>query len=167
MIAPGVPSQFASESVVLVQVVPVMSKDQIRRDPLLHLFEETLHFCALIGQEAILEFLDQDLFASRLLQKRLGASAGLFGPRLGGAEFHPENGGVTVLREQPQNGAATANFDIVAMRAQTKNPVVRARHFREMGLKHEYFLAGTPVTASTPPREHSRACRDPPTAAFP
>src|SRR5271154_2019662 len=69
MVAPCVPGQFADQTMILMEIVPVMSKDEVRRNLCLQFLKESFYLAPVVGQEPILELLDQNFFASSLFEK--------------------------------------------------------------------------------------------------
>lgn len=53
MIPKGVPSQFVQDTVILMQIVTVVGKDQVRSDALLQALKFAFYLCPLIRKEAV------------------------------------------------------------------------------------------------------------------
>lgn len=106
---------------VLVRVVAVVSKDDVRRDRLLQLFEDCFHFGAQKRHETIAELLQPWPLQPGGAGKQFGASPRLGFPYSDGAEDHPVKFAFRVVFTQPEDGTATANFDVVGMGSQAQN----------------------------------------------
>jgi hypothetical protein len=101
---------------ILVSILAVMRENDVR-GYWFETFEEVLYSRSIEREEAVAKVADNDLFSSRVLEEHCGASARLLFTVFGGAEDNPNDFNVAVLREQPQDCPATANFDVVRMRA--------------------------------------------------
>ena len=74
---------------VLMPVMPIMSKNQVRRDLFLELFKIFLDLCSIERKEAIPELLDDDLPVVRLPQEETCTCACLPLPVIPGTEDDP------------------------------------------------------------------------------
>src|SRR5215211_7903252 len=106
---------------ILVEILSIMGKDHVRGKLLLQLLEVLLDLGANEGKETISEAFDDDTLFSCALQKDVGTTHGFLGTLLIGAEDHPVDGDMLVMLCQPQDRAAAADFDIIAMRPETQH----------------------------------------------
>ena len=79
-------------------------KDEIRGNPRFQFLEERFYFAPVVGHEPIFEFLDQNLLASGLFEKRRRAAPGFLGPDSGRTEDNPVDCYILVLLEEAQDG---------------------------------------------------------------
>src|SRR6266850_2334287 len=121
MIAKRVPGQLRHYTMILVQVVAVVRKNQIRGDLLLQVFEKFFYLGANIRKKTVFEVADHDFRRCRFLKKEIRASTRLNCSLRIRADDEPVNATPIMAFEQLQNGPAATDLDVVAMRAQTQN----------------------------------------------
>src|SRR5262245_31653434 len=98
-------------------IFAVMREDHVRRDCVLQLFENRFDLGTGKRQEAIGERLQQWPLESSGVDEQRSRVSSFSLPDAKGAEHHPVKHAALILLDQPQDGAATANFDIVGMGA--------------------------------------------------
>src|ERR1035437_5762761 len=102
-----------------MRIPAVVSKNEIRRDYLLQLFENGLHVGTHKWHESIGEFLEQGALQPLGADERFNPALCLSFADSDGAEHHPVKCAARVLLDQLEDCATTANLDVVGMRAQT------------------------------------------------
>jgi len=102
---------------ILVRVIAIGSKDQVRRDCALKFFEDRFYFRTHEGNESVLECLEEQFFWSGRADEQRGCAARLGLPGTDGTKHHPVKRACVLLR-QPENRPATPNFDIVGVGSQ-------------------------------------------------
>jgi hypothetical protein len=115
--AEGVPGQLGHQPVVLVAVLQAVGEDQVGVDLGLEPLEALLDRPAVIGQEAVPEPLDRDPDLAGALGERGRAVGRLLGPLAGATQHQPVHRQAGVLGDQPEDGAAAADLDVVGMGA--------------------------------------------------
>src|SRR6266403_597189 len=120
MVSECVPGQFRNQAMVLVGILAVVRKDKVRGNRL-QLFEDRFDFPTDKRHESILEFLQQGRLGNILSGKQRGPTLRFSGPDSKRAEHHPIYQAIRILLGQTEDRRATANFDVVRMRSQTKN----------------------------------------------
>src|SRR4029079_7453030 len=123
MPAKRVPGQIADDSMILVAVVTIVSKDQVRIQVLvlLQLFQRFLDLGPVVGKETVAKSLYDDFLALCLFKKELRAGSGLplaFRIR---AENNPADIHIRIAGKQLQNGTAAANLDVIGVRSQAQH----------------------------------------------
>src|SRR5687767_5694201 len=83
--------------------------------------EEVLDLTAVIREEAVAERLDFESLLGGLLEIVAGTVAGLLGSSLICRQHDPINVQSRMLRQKPQQCAATADLDIVRVRPQAED----------------------------------------------
>src|SRR5512137_1407767 len=107
---------------ILVPVVPAMGEDEIGVERISNWLERLLDPAPLGGKETLAEAADADRAGAGLGEKRFGAGARLAGaPRIG-AEDHPMHLDAGLGPEHPQQRAAAADFNIIAVRSEAEHP---------------------------------------------
>lgn len=102
-----------------MQVVPIVSKDEIRRAFGFQSFEVFFDLFSLLGKKAGFVILDADpLWHS--LQEQLSALQSLLLPLRPGTEDNPDELTSWVLMSKPQNCASATDLNIVGMRTKTQ-----------------------------------------------
>jgi hypothetical protein len=101
-------------------VFAIVRQNEIGLANVFQVFEELLDLAADVRKEAIAKRLHQDFFALRLGEKAIGAFDRLCTALSAGAQHHPMHLCFGNFFEQTQDRPATANFDVVAVRAEAK-----------------------------------------------
>src|SRR6266545_156742 len=161
VVAEGVPGQLRDQAVVLVRVVAARGQDQVRREAALELLEGLLDRGALPGEEAVPEGPHLDLAVVAAAEERLRAVHRLLGALALAAQHQPADLQRRELRDQPEEGAAAADLDVVGMRAEHQQPPDSASHRAEDHRKHP----GVPTRTGRRPVRPARRAATPPTAA--
>src|SRR6266511_1842214 len=161
VVAEGVPGQLGDQAVVLVRVVAARGQDQVRREAALELLEGLLDRGALPGEEAVPEGPHLDLAVVAAAEERLRAVHRLLGALALAAQDQPADLQRRELRDQPEEGAAAADLDVVGMRAEHQQPPDSASHRAEDHRKHP----GVPTRTGRRPVRPVRRAATPPTAA--
>src|SRR5437773_839324 len=115
-----IPRQLGHQAMVLVEIVAIRREDDVRRRLDLQPFEELLDTLALIREEPIPEIGDDDFLPLRARQKLLGARDGFLVPPTAGRQNDPADARLLVLVQEPQDRPATADLDVVAVRAEAQ-----------------------------------------------
>ena len=118
--AEGVPGELVDDAMVLVEIVPVMSKNEIRLHRLQRL-HEGFQGLALVREVAATEVLDDHVAPPVAPQERIGAGLGLGAAHPLGGQHHPVDLDLGMLLNQAQHGRATADLDVVGMRAEEQH----------------------------------------------
>src|SRR6266850_1453796 len=138
---------------VLVKVVPVMRKHDVRRDLLLQPLKITFYVHADVGEETGGECLYDNTLRFRLLEKDLRTLARFFRPPLVRTEDDPIDARSLVLLEQFQDRSSASDFDVVTMGTQAEDPDVLIAPLLENQVKHGSTPAHSSAQSSKPPRE--------------
>src|SRR5688572_16890096 len=67
--SPGVPCQFAKQTMVLMQIVAIMSKDDVRLESTFKFLEAVFHLTAVIGQKTVAKRSNNNCFSFDASQK--------------------------------------------------------------------------------------------------
>jgi hypothetical protein len=110
---------------ILVQIVTLVREDEIGRDVLLQPLEEFLHVSADVREETVLEVGHDDLRAADALEKGLRAATSFSGTVSVGAQDDPPDVKVCVSLRQAEDRPAAPDFDVVCVRADSKNALER------------------------------------------
>src|SRR4029078_6753180 len=132
MTAECVPCEIREHTMILMTVISIMSKNEIRPE-LLQCFKEILNLSALKRKEAALEMLADNPRLLNAPEKGLRAGARFADARTVSTEHDPKYLKTFVVTNKLQQGAATSDFDIIRVRADTQNPLDAA----EIELMHE------------------------------
>ena len=103
VVAPRVPRQLASQPVVLVQVVALMSEDQVRRELRLEAVEELLDRAALVRKERIAEIPDDDPRRAEAGREVGSAPPSLLRTLAVAGQDDPQDLGLGIGLRQPQD----------------------------------------------------------------
>src|ERR1700754_1624635 len=106
---------------ILVPIIAVMRKVEIRSKFRLHLLKPVLNRDPLTREVTFAKRSDDHLFSRQSNQEIIGTAAGLFRPRPRGTEHHPLDFQVRNLVAELEQSSPCANFDIVRVSAKTKN----------------------------------------------
>src|ERR1019366_9194066 len=101
-----------------MRILAVVSKNEVRRDRLLQLFENGFHLGTRERQEAIRELLQQCALQPLAAGERFSPALRLSFPVSDGAEHHPVKCAAGILFDQAEDSPSTTNLDIIGMRAQ-------------------------------------------------
>jgi hypothetical protein len=115
VVTEGIPGKISQQTVVLVQVLPVVRKDDIGRKTFFNGFKCLLHVGGHLGQKSVTVILYYDFLFGYVLQERLRTFPGFPGPFGVGSEDHPLNGLDTLIFDPFKQGSAAPDFDIVAV----------------------------------------------------
>src|SRR6266508_6316547 len=140
-----------------------MREDNIRRDSFFQLFKEAFYFSADVREETGPKTLDDDVFCLRGGQEELGAHERLGSSVPVGAEDYPTDVGVLPFGEKTQDGSATADLDVVAMRSNTEDLEGAMIGRGEFECQHARRVARGALAAVG----ESRSGRDPVLVAYP
>src|SRR5581483_1059010 len=102
-----------------MRIFPVVCKDDIRRDNLLHLFKCRFDLRASKRHETVRVLLQEKLLQTAGTRKQIRTSLGFGLTHTGRAKYDPIEPAVRILFDQTKNRASTANLDIVRMSTQT------------------------------------------------
>ena len=116
-----IPGQIGKDPVILMAVVPIMGKDDVRLELSLELLEIFLDARAFEGEKAIAKMFDDDLLSGDPLQEGPCTGPGFAGATPFRAEHHPYNVHCAAFSGQFEYGSATADFDVVGMRSETED----------------------------------------------
>ena len=105
---------------ILVSILKMMGKNQIRHKHPLNLLEILLDFASDVREEPIPEILRHDSLALASFKKPCGAPPSFFCALRVGAENYPKKVHLWILKQHSQDGAATPDFDIVTMGAKAE-----------------------------------------------
>jgi len=136
VIAKRIPGQFGDNPMVLVQIVPIVRKDEIGGKVALQVLKVFLNGRTEVGKKTLAEIFDDNLFRLSVLEEPGGAVAGFASPLLIGAEHNPTKLGVRVRLKQSQDRAAAADFNIVGVGAEAKDTRGRVDELRKAEVKH-------------------------------
>src|SRR6266404_5891623 len=120
MVPKCVPGKFGDQSVILMCVLAVVSKDEVRGRQFLQVFEQLLDGGSLKRHEAIAEILQHHavpLDAGKQFRAALRFS---FANSVS-TEYYPLKYTARVLFPEPENCATATNFDVVRVAAQAQN----------------------------------------------
>src|SRR6476469_3283586 len=113
VVAPRVPRELASQPVVLVQVVALMSEDQVRRELRLEAVEELLDRAALVRKERIAKIPDDDPRCAEAGREVGSALPRLLRTLAVAGQDDPQDLGLGISLRQPQDRRAAADLDVV------------------------------------------------------
>src|SRR5437016_3738046 len=113
MLPPGIPREVADSAMILMSIIAVMGKNQIRIYIPLYFFKEFFNLRPIIGKEAITEVPDYYLLSLRIFKKERCAGPGFPLAFAARAEDYPNNVQISVARKQLQNRAPAANLNII------------------------------------------------------
>src|SRR6267378_2846791 len=137
---------------VLVKVVSVMRKYDIRRDFLLQPLKIYLYVHADVGEETGGELLYDNTLRFRLFEKGVRALARFFRSPFVRAEDDPVDARSLVLLEQLQDRSSTSDFDVVTMSTQAKDLDRLIGPLAKSQVKHGSTPAHSSAQSSKPPR---------------
>src|SRR5713226_4443625 len=121
---------------VLVKVVPVVCKDDVRRDFLLEALEIYFYVRACVGEKTGLEVLDDDTFRFRALEKNLRALLRFLRPPFVGAEDDPVNARLLILLKQSEDGSSASDLNVIGVSPKTQHIDRIIRPLLKSQLKH-------------------------------
>ena len=99
----------------------MMREHQVRLELRSQLLHKLLDLIPAEREVTVAESFDDDLLRVGILQENPGTVFGFPGSRWRGAKDHPVNRDIRVLLDHFKQGAATADFNIVGVSAQTQN----------------------------------------------
>src|SRR5438093_195258 len=108
---------------VLVQIVPEMGKDNIRLEKMFELFEAIFNIAAKVRKETVAKGLDKNRFTFSAAKEPSRAFLRFFRPRGTGAKDKPIESQMGRLPQEMKDRRATADFNVVAVSAETKDPL--------------------------------------------
>jgi hypothetical protein len=138
VVAESIPGQIANKSMILVSILKMMGKDQIRHKHPLNLLEVLLDFASDVREEPVPEILRYDSLALASLKKPCGAPPSFFCASRVGAENYPKKVHFGIFLQHSQDGATTTDFDIVTMGAKTK--YVQSALFSDLQIEIEHSI---------------------------
>jgi len=121
MIPPGVPNELIEDAVVLMQVMTGMGENDVWRKQLFEFFKIVFNFSEDRGEVAVAKIFDENVILCGALEKKRGTAASFPFALCSGAEHYPKEFKFAVSSNQLKNGAAAANFYVIAMRAEAQN----------------------------------------------
>jgi hypothetical protein len=121
VIAKRVPRQLAHQTVVLVKIVPALGEDYIGREDFLEFLEAFFDWRTKVGKESISKGFHNYCSVPRAVQESIRAALGFFGSRCIGTQHKPVKFDPLRLLNHPQQCAATADLDVVAVCAQAQD----------------------------------------------
>src|SRR5258708_9609601 len=104
---------------VLMQGVRVVSQDDVRDVFCFEVLEEIFYFGPIVWKIAISEFLDDDLFSSRVRQKEIGTLNSLGSSLAGRPHHNPAYLRGRVFGQPSEDPATAADVYIIALRPHT------------------------------------------------
>jgi hypothetical protein len=120
MVPKRIPRQFRHQTVILMEIVTVVRKYQIRRKIGFYLLEALLDFRSTIGKKAIAQTVYDNRPIGDIFQKRSGAFPGFLLAPLVGAKDNPTNRQLAVQARQTQDSATATDLNVVTVRAQAE-----------------------------------------------
>lgn len=121
VISKGIPGQVADDTMVLMEVMAIVGKNQVRLAGPLQLLKLFFDFASNIGEKATTKLLDRN---SLVLGKPEESTRAFFRLRSAGtfcAEHNPTDRDVGMIRKQFQNRPATSDLNVVRVRSQTED----------------------------------------------
>jgi hypothetical protein len=131
-----VPRKFTNQAMVLMQVAAAMSENQIRSERPLQYLEGIFDPSALEREIAIPKILEDDPRSSGGPQEKLRRFRRLPFSLRCGTEDHPIKFQTGMLLLQSEKSAPAADFNVIAMRAQTKHSAQRLLFVANSKTKH-------------------------------
>src|SRR5262249_25217792 len=108
------------QAVVLMQVLPMVCEDEIRRQLMLQFLEVLLHLHAGVREEAVPELVDDDCLILHIRQKGVGAAPCLVSPIAVRAEHDPGKARPGILLAQSQDRASATDLNVVTVCSETQ-----------------------------------------------
>ena len=124
MVTERIPGKIREKPVILMTIVSIMRKDDVRSKRMFHRFEKVLHPGALKRKEASLE-LFHDYLVCYVLEKGLRAGTSFVSTLAFRAENDPPNVHIRSFPYPFQDCPAAADLYVISVRAETKNVLCR------------------------------------------
>ena len=121
VISERIPGELRNESMILMEIIPKVRKDEIGGKIALQLFKRLLDRWPGIGKEPVTEVLHLDRRFSRPAKEKIGRSLRFPGSFRGTAEDNPTDLEIAVAIQQRQESTTTSDFDVVRMRAEAQD----------------------------------------------
>jgi hypothetical protein len=141
MVPEGVPSQLVHRAVVLVQIIPRMSEDQVWRYRAFQSLKDFLNFCPDIRKEGVPELVHVHLYIRGTAKQRFGTLTGFLGSVPFTPKYHPTDR-ERPLGRKPDDRTTTADLEIIRMGAETKD---RKRWTRGSDIQMQHASGCVPV----------------------
>jgi hypothetical protein len=135
VIAPSVPAELVQDAVVLMEVIPRMGEDNVRRQASFQGLEVLLDPSAFKWKKTVTKIEDFDVPRSSAFQEQGGTVSSFALAVSSGAEDHPVKMEVSASSQQLQDGAATADLNVVGMRTKAED-LQRPASILEVKSKH-------------------------------
>src|SRR5262245_31408212 len=91
MVSKSIPGQVGNESMILMKILTVMSKNYVRITNLLQLFKIFFYFNGGIRKKSVAEIFQDDLFGCRIFQKQICAFLRFLFPDFAAAKNNPHH----------------------------------------------------------------------------
>jgi len=127
MVSERVPGELGDQAMILVQVHPIVSEDQIRVKIFFQSLEEFLDLAPLIRKEPVPIVFHNDFVTSGPFQKEPSRLQSFPATGRSGAKYNPGNLQARILVEKTQNRPATTDLDIVAVSTKAQNLAATVR----------------------------------------
>lgn len=120
VVAPGIAGEFADDAVVLVEVVAIVGENEVGVEEAFEGFEFVLDLGLLGGKVAVAEGVEDDFLFAGALEELAGTALGLGVAEVVGTEDGPPDFGFRAQLQELEDGAAGADFDVVAVCAEAE-----------------------------------------------
>ena len=131
VIPPGVPGQLADESMILMEIMPIVREDDVRVDESLQVLEDVLDLATEVREEAVSKSMDDHVRPACRLQKDVPALPRLRLAHALRTQHDPRHLELRLCTCQRQQRGPTADLDVVRMRSDQEDPTELVREQRQ------------------------------------